>query len=85
MNWGMLPFLYKSGNQDATTKLPFANGDWVYIPNVKKQVAEKADSYKAYAVNASGKVTEFELTTGDMTDDERKIILAGCLINFYKA
>lgn len=85
INWGMLPFLYKSGNQDATTKLPFANGDWVYIPNVKKQVAEKADSYKAYAVNASGKVTEFELTTGDMTDDERKIILAGCLINFYKA
>lgn len=85
MNWGMLPFLYKSGDQDATTKLPFANGDWVYIPNVKKQVAEKADSYKAYAVNASGKVTEFELTTGDMTEDERKIILAGCLINFYKA
>ena len=85
MNWGMLPFLYKSGDQAATEKLPFANGDWVYIPNVKKQVAEKADSYKAYAVNASGKITEFELTTGDMTDDERKIILAGCLINFYKA
>ena len=85
MNWGMLPFLYKSGDQAATEKLPFANGDWVYIPNVKKQVAEKADSYKAYAVNPSGKVTEFELTTGDMTDDERKIILAGCLINFYKA
>ena len=85
MNWGMLPFLYKSGDQAATEKLPFANGDWVYIPNVKKQVAENADSYKAYAVNASGKVTEFELTTGDMTDDERKIILAGCLINFYKA
>ena len=85
MNWGMLPFLYKSGDQAATEKLPFANGDWVYIPNVKKQVAEKVDSYKAYAVNASGKITEFELTTGDMTDDERKIILAGCLINFYKA
>ncbi|MCQ2247916.1 MAG: hydratase [Treponema sp.] len=85
MNWGMLPFLYKSGDQAATEKLPFANGDWVYIPNVKKQVADKADSYKAYAVNASGSVTEFELTTGDMTDDERKIILAGCLINFYKA
>lgn len=85
MNWGMLPFLYKSGDQAATENLPFANGDWVYIPNVKKQVADKADSYKAYAVNASGSVTEFELTTGDMTDDERKIILAGCLINFYKA
>ena len=84
MNWGMLPFLYKSGDKNATENLPFANGDWVYIPDVKKQVAEKADSYKAYAVNASGKVTEFELTTGEMTDDERKIILSGCLINYYK-
>ncbi|MCQ2578288.1 MAG: hydratase [Treponema sp.] len=84
MNWGMLPFLYKTGDLEASKNLPFANDDYVYIPNVKKQVAEKADSYKAYAVTPEGKVTEFELTTGDMTDDERKIILSGCLINFYR-
>ncbi len=84
MNWGMLPFLYKTGDLEASKKLPFANDDYIYIPNVKKLVAEKADSYKAYAVTPDGKVTEFELTTGDMTDDERKIILSGCLINFYR-
>ena len=84
MNWGMLPFLYKTGDKAATENLPFANGDYVFIPNVLKLLNEKADSYKAYAVKADGSVTEFELTTGEMTDDERKIISAGCLINFYR-
>ena len=84
MNWGMLPFLYKTGDKAATENLPFANGDYVFIPNVLKLLNEKADSYKAYAVKTDGSVTEFELTTGEMTDDERKIISAGCLINFYR-
>ncbi len=84
MNWGMLPFLYKTGDKAATENLPFANGDYVFIPNVLKLLNEKADSYKAYAVKADGSVREFELTTGEMTDDERKIISAGCLINFYR-
>ena len=51
---------------------------------MKKMVSEKLPSCKAYAVKADGTVNEFELSTGDLTDDERKIILAGCLINFYK-
>ena len=80
INWGMLPFLYKDGDKN----LPFANGDYVFIPAVKKMVSEKLPSCKAYAVKADGTVNEFELSTGDLTDDERKIILAGCLINFYR-
>ena len=80
INWGMLPFLYKDGDKN----LPFANGDYVFIPDVKKMVSEKLPSCKAYAVKSDGSVNEFELSTGDLTDDERKIILAGCLINFYK-
>ena len=80
INWGMLPFLYKEGDKN----LPFANGDYVFIPDVKKMVSEKLPSCKAYAVKADGSVKEFELSTGDLTDDERKIILAGCLINFYR-
>ena len=80
INWGMLPFLYKDGDMN----LPFANGDYVFIPDVKKMVSEKLPSCKAYAVKADGTVNEFELSTGDLTDDERKIILAGCLINFYR-
>ena len=47
-------------------------------------ILEKLPGIKAYAVKADGKVNEFELSVGDLTDDERKIILAGCLINFYR-
>jgi aconitate hydratase len=47
-------------------------------------VVEKLPTIKAYAVNPKGDINEFELSIGDLTDDERKIILAGCLINFYR-
>lgn len=84
INWGMIPFLYKQGDTAATENLPFANGDYIFIPGAKKMIAEKLPSIKAYAVRADGTTAEFELATGDMTDDERKIIQAGCLINFYR-
>ena len=80
INWGMIPFIYKDGDKN----LPFANGDYVFVPGVKKMISEKLPSIKAYAVKADGKINEFELSVGDLTDDERKIILAGCLINFYR-
>ena len=84
INWGMIPFLYKQGDVAATENLPFANGDYIFVPGAKKMIAEKLPSIKAYAVRADGTTTEFDLATGDMTDDERKIIQAGCLINFYR-
>ena len=80
INWGMLPFLYKDGDKN----LPFANDDYVFIPDVKKMIQDKLASVKAYSIKKDGTVNEFELSTGDLTDDERKIILAGCLINFYR-
>ena len=84
INWGMIPFLYKQGDAAAAESLPFANGDYIFVPDAKKMIAEKLPSIKAYAVRADGTTAEFELATGDMTDDERKIIQAGCLINFYR-
>jgi len=75
INWGMLPFLIEAGD------LPFANGDYLFIPNVRQAVEEKNDVIKAYRV-ADGK--EFDLTLGKLTDDEREIILDGCLINYYR-
>ncbi len=80
INWGMLPFLFKDGDKN----LPFANDDYVFIPGVKKMIAEKLPSITAYAVKKDGTVNSFELSVGDLTDDERKIILDGCLINFYR-
>ena len=71
---------YKDGDKN----LPFANDDYVFIPGVKKMIQDKLPSIKAYAVKKDGTVNEFELTVGDLTDDERKIILSGCLINYYR-
>ncbi len=75
INWGMLPFLLEE-----TT--PFENGDYLFIPNICQAVEEKASQIKAYIVNKA--MQEFTLKLGDLTDDERKIILSGCLINFYR-
>ena len=72
--------IYKDGDKN----LPFANDDYVFIPGIRKMVEEKLPSIKAYAVKKDGTVNEFELSVGDLTDDERKIILSGCLINFYR-
>ena len=80
INWGMLPFIYKDGDKN----LPFANDDYVFVPNVKKMITDKLSTTKAYAIKKDGTITEYELTMGDLTDDERKIILAGCLINYYR-
>ena len=50
---------------------------------VNRAGEEKADEITAYAVK-DGKLQEFKMTLGDLTDDEREIILKGCLINYYK-
>ena len=77
INWGMLPLLIPAGD------LPFANGDYIFLPQIRREVEEKAETIKAYAVSG-GKLTAFELKLGDLTDDEREIILKGCLINYYR-
>ena len=77
INWGMLPFLIKEG------ELPFANGDYLFFPGIRKAVAEKADVITGYTVKENG-LQKFEVTLGELTDDEREIILKGCLINYNR-
>ena len=76
INWGMLPFVFKE-------EICFDNGDYLFVPNIIEAIKERKTSIKAYVVNKSMK--EFELELGELTDDEREIILKGCLINYYKA
>ena len=77
INWGMLPFLIEEG------ELPFSNLDYLFIPGIKKAVEEKSDEIKAYTVGQEG-LTEFVLRLGELTDEERQIILKGCLINYNR-
>ena len=77
INWGMLPFLIPEG------ELPFKNGDYLFFPQIRKAVEEKADTIKGYVV-CEGSLREFNVTLGELTDDERDIILKGCLINYNR-
>ena len=73
----MLPFLIDEG------KLPFQNKDYLFFPEIRKAVEEKAEEIKGYRV-ADGKLTSFTVRLGELTDEERQIILKGCLINYNR-
>src|SRR5574344_1370429 len=76
INWGMLPFIIPEG------ELPFANGDYLFIPDIRKAVEEKADAITVYKVGDT--LVPFTVTLGELTDEEREIILKGCLINYNR-
>ena len=76
INWGMLPYTIDKG------ELPFKNKDYIFVPDVRKAVEDKLTKIPAYVVNEGMK--EITLTLGELTDDEREIILKGCLINYYR-
>ena len=77
INWGMLPLLIDAG------ELPFTKGDYLFLPGIRKAVEEKAAVIEGYVVGDGMK--KITMSLGDLTDDERQIILDGCLINYYKA
>lgn len=75
INWGMLPFIID--------ELSFENGDYIFVPDIKDAVKTKKDKIKAYVISNEN-VKEISLTLMDLTDDEREIIMSGCLINYYR-
>ncbi|MBR1451338.1 MAG: hydratase, partial [Lachnospiraceae bacterium] len=76
INWGMLPFIIDEGD------LPFANLDYLFIPKIREAVEKKLSDIEAYVVK-DGKLEKFMLHMAELTEDERTIILKGCLINYY--
>ena len=75
INWGMLPFLFDG-------ELPFDKDDYIFVKDIRQAIVNKQDTIKAYVANKGMK--EMELHLGALTDDERSIILKGCLINYNK-
>ncbi len=75
MNWGMLPFQMK--NEPA-----FEIGDYILVPNILDAMDGDMQSIKAYVLG--DEVKEIELYIAPMTEDEKKIVKAGCLINFNR-
>ena len=77
INWGMLPFVIPEG------ELPFEKMDYLFFPYIRKEVEQKASEITGYVVK-NGTLTPFTVTLGDLTDEERQIILDGCLINYNR-
>ncbi len=77
INWGMLPFLIAEG------ELPFRNLDYLFLPGIRRAVEEKTETIEAYVVK-DGALKGFTLKLGELTDEERQIILKGCLINYNR-
>ncbi len=75
INWGMLPFQMK---EDAS----FEVGDYIYVPHIKKALDGDMKNIKAYVVGNT--LQEISLYIADMTEDEKKIVKAGCLINYNR-
>ena len=79
INWGMLPFVIKEG------ALPFKNLDYLFIPDIKKAVEEKWEDITVYTVSVEqDSLHPFTMQLGELTDEERQIILKGCLINYNR-
>ena len=75
MNWGMIPFIYEDEN------IPFHKGDFIYIKGIKSVIENGDSRVKAVIVNENG-TKEIELSLGAMTEEEKEIIVSGCLINY---
>ena len=77
INWGIIPFLVQNPEV-------FSLEDYIFIPNIKENILHNPDKFAAYAITKEGKVTPFEVSLGELTANERQIIVDGCLINYYK-
>ena len=75
MNWCMIPF-QMNGEPD------FAVGDYIYVPNILEALDGDFKDIKAYVIG--DEIRELSLYIADMTEDERKIVKAGCLINYNR-
>ena len=78
INWGMLPFITEEDHEH----LSFRNGDYIFVPDIRKAVEDKDEVIHAYVIGEE--ITELSWKLGELTDVEREIILKGCLINYYR-
>lgn len=81
INWGMIPFLFN----DEKNMIPFKVGDSLYVPGIRKIIENGISDFAGYVIDEDGSFEKIMLSIAPMTEDEKKIILSGCLINFYKS
>ena len=78
INWGILPFTI-----DKDTEFNYADGDYVFVPNIRSIIENKEETANGYVIKKDGSYDSIKLNIAGLTDDERQIILDGCLMNYY--
>lgn len=78
VNWGILPFT------SPEPEISLAVGEYVYLPGIRRAVEEGATAVEATVIGTDGSTRKMELELKDVTEAEKKVLLAGSLINFYK-
>ena len=79
INWGLVPFTLPEGEDFC-----YETGDWVYIPGIKKAIAEGADTFAAKVITKDG-IKDLTLHCRGLTDNDKLILQEGCLMNYYAA
>ena len=78
VNWGILPFTCPEA------EINLEPGEYLYLPGIRKAVEDGATKFTAKVIGKDGSVRELELELNGVTESEKKILLAGSLINSYK-
>lgn len=80
LNWGIVPF-----TMDKDTEFNYQSGDWIYIPSVVSGILSGQEQFDAKVLSSDGTVTDLKLTVAGLSDDEKRIVTEGCLMNYYAA
>ena len=80
INWGILPFTLPEG-----AEFPYAEGDYVFVGGIRQAIIEGKEEFGAKVIRADGSVEDITLYVKGLTEDEKEIILEGCLMNYYAA
>jgi aconitate hydratase len=80
INWGILPFTLAEGDE-----FPYEEGDFVFVPGIRAAIEAGREEIAAKVIGKDGKVSDLTLYVKGLTEDEKQIILDGCLMNYYAA
>ena len=79
INWGILPFTL-----DPETKFEYEVGDCVFVEGIRDAIASGKEEFNAKVVKRNGQTESLTLYVKGLTAEEKEILLAGCLMNYYK-
>ena len=80
INWGIVPF-----TMDKALAFDYEDGDWLYIPGIRKAILDGQEEFTAKVITKDGQVKELPLQCKGLTADEKLIVTEGCLMNYYAA